>query len=100
VVRSRGDFLLRLPRGVLPVFDERLEESFPLRAERVRNAIKETRGGRMNDPRFESRMRGSGPRYEGIDRLFEMHGIRLGLRAAMTSALKEPTTFERQAKPG
>ena len=37
------------------------------------------RGGGLNDPRFGSRMRGSGPRWESLEQLFELacrkHGL-------------------------
>ncbi|MBS1200720.1 MAG: radical protein [Proteobacteria bacterium] len=53
--------LLRLPREVRDLFYEWLGTHFPDRVERVRTRIHELRGGRDNDPRFGSRMRGSGP---------------------------------------
>lgn len=71
--------LLRLPAEVEPVFSERLAEALPLRAERVLSAVRELRGGRSNDPRFGSRMRGSGPRWEALRRLFEIACRRHGL---------------------
>lgn len=71
--------LLRLPREVAAVFDARLAEVFPERADKVRNAIREMRGGRVNDPRFGARMRGEGPRWALVERIFETERRRLGL---------------------
>jgi len=85
--------LVRLPGAVLPVFTERLRDAFPDRADRVLNAIREMRGGRMNDPRFGSRMAGSGPRWAMIRRMFETHCDRLGL--SRRRARPRPDTFRR-----
>jgi DNA repair photolyase len=71
--------LVRLPREVAGVFDVRLEDMLPQRASKVKNAIREMRGGRMNDARFGSRMRGTGARWTAIEQLFEMHARRLGI---------------------
>ena len=53
--------LLRLPREVRDLFYEWLAVHFPDRVGRVRSRIHDLRGGQDNDPRFGSRMRGSGP---------------------------------------
>jgi DNA repair photolyase len=77
--RSAFMVLLRLPAEVLPVFEERLREEFPLRAEKVLNGIRDVRGGKLNESRFGARMQGTGPRWEAIERLFDLHVNRLGL---------------------
>ena len=88
--------LLRLPAEVLPVFDARLEEAFPERAQKVRNAVREMRGGKMNESAFGARFEGKGPRWEAIERLFDLHARRLGLRGGERPAVPEgPTTFRR-----
>ena len=56
--------LLRLPAEVEQVFVERLRAAFPLRADKVLSLLTAMRAGRTNDPRFHSRMRGSGPRWQ------------------------------------
>jgi len=71
--------LLRLPLEVAPVFEQRLRETFPQRAEKVLHALREMHRGRLNDPRFGERMRGHGPRYDAIRQLFELQCRRLGL---------------------
>jgi DNA repair photolyase len=94
--RSAGITLLRLPAEVLPVFDGRLAEAFPERAQKVRNAIRDMRGGRMNDPRFGSRMHGHGPRWEATAQMFAVHCKRLGLEDDdRPGAFSAPTTFRR-----
>jgi DNA repair photolyase len=70
--------LLRLPAEVREIFLERLESSLPLRAGKVERALREMRGGELNDPRFGSRMRGTGPRWQALHRLFEAQCRRLG----------------------
>ncbi len=72
--------LLRLPREVRPIFEERLAEAFPLRHQRVMNAIRDVRGGRVSDSEFGSRMVGKGARWAAIEQLFALHCDRLGLR--------------------
>jgi DNA repair photolyase len=86
--------LVRLPAEVLPVFTERVEAAFPGRAKKIVSQILEVRGGRMNDPRFGSRMSGSGPRWRVIRDLFDLHRRRLGLDAADGDE-DAPTTFRR-----
>ncbi len=70
---------LRLPREVLPVFEERLAAAFPARVGKVTRAIQELRGGAMNESEFGARMRGRGPRWAMIERLFSTTSKRLGL---------------------
>jgi DNA repair photolyase len=78
--------LLRLPAEVAQVFIPRVRESLPLAAAKIERAQREVHGGKLNDPRFGSRMRGSGPRWQAIDRLFELQCKRLGLNAERSRA--------------
>jgi DNA repair photolyase len=92
--------LLRLPAEVLPVFEERLKEAFPDRAARVWSAIRQVRGGRLNDPRWGSRMEGSGPRWAAIESLFDVECRRLGLNADGEPKHPRTSTFRRpEAQP-
>jgi DNA repair photolyase len=70
--------LLRLPGEVRQVFEERLREALPLRAEHVFSALREVRGGRVSESAFFERQRGRGPRWEILRDLFELHRRRLG----------------------
>ena len=77
--RSAAMILLRLPGSVKEVFEERLRERLPLAADRVLARTREIRGGRLNDPRFGSRMSGEGEYASAIHQLFEQTARRLGL---------------------
>ncbi|MBK8253061.1 MAG: PA0069 family radical SAM protein [Polyangiaceae bacterium] len=93
-----GMILLRLPKEVLPVFVERLDVAFPERAGKVKKAILEMRGGKMNEGEFGSRMEGKGPRWEVISNLFDLTVKRLGFEtrgAGSDSAVEAAATFER-----
>jgi DNA repair photolyase len=59
--RHAGWVLLRLPHEVKALFREWLAAHAPGRAAHVMSLIHQARGGRDNDPRFGSRMRGQGP---------------------------------------
>ncbi len=72
---------LRLPGSVEPVFVERLREQFPLVAEKVLARVREMRGGKLNDPRFGTRMQGEGPYIDAVRLLFDQTARRLGLKA-------------------
>ena len=60
--------LLRLPAEVRPVFEARLREAFPLRAEKVFNGLREMKGGSLNRTAFGARMVGEGPELAGRHR--------------------------------
>ena len=99
--RRAGWVLLRLPGPVLPVFESRLHEALPLRAEKVLRRIRETRDGKMYDSRFGSRQRGEGVYAETIAALFQRTAAKLGLATGMDGSLdvrdQEVTTFSRPA---
>jgi DNA repair photolyase len=63
---------VRLPYAVAPLFEDWLERHYPERKEKVLNRIRQVRGGKLNDARFGSRMRGEGVYAEHIRRLFEL----------------------------
>lgn len=73
-----GFIVLRLPHGVKDLFERWLEQHFPDRKDKVLNRLRSMRGGRLNDPRFGRRMRGSGPFAEQIGSLFHLTARRLG----------------------
>jgi DNA repair photolyase len=70
--------MLRLPGPVRQVFEERLRLLLPMKADKVLHQISEARDGRMNDPRFGARMRGTGPRWRMIEDLFQSAWLRHG----------------------
>ena len=76
-----GWILLRLPNEVRPLFKEWLAAHYPQRAEHVISIVRQSRGGRENDPNFGSRMTGTGNFVELIGKRFELACRRLGLNS-------------------
>ena len=76
-----GWILLRLPNEVRPLFKEWLAAHQPQRADHVISIIRQSRGGRENDPNFGSRMTGSGNFVDLISKRFELACRRLGLNS-------------------
>jgi DNA repair photolyase len=74
--------MLRLPHEVAPLFREWLETHEPLKAAHVMSRVHALRGGRDNDPRFGSRLRGEGVFAEMFGQRFELACRRLGLNRA------------------
>ncbi len=65
--------MVRLAGSVLPVFEEKIRAALPAeRVERILNRIRESRGGRMNDTRFGSRMSGHGQYWKSIEDSFRI----------------------------
>lgn len=69
---------LRLPHEVAPLFRDWLERVAPGRAAHVMNRVRAMRGGRDNDPRFGSRMRGEGVEAQLLRARFRLARRRLG----------------------
>jgi DNA repair photolyase len=92
--RSAGYVVLRLPHEVKTLFREWLAEHHPLRAQHVMSVIGSLRGGRDNDPRFGTRMRGEGPFAELLRNRFRLAVQRAGLNGRgqrlNTSLFKPP----------
>ncbi len=76
---SVSNIPVRLPHEVAPLFRAWLDTYFPDRAEKVMALIRSIRGGRDNDPRFGSRMRGEGPYADLIRARFAAARRRHGL---------------------
>ena len=76
-----GWILLRLPNEVRPLFKEWLAAHHPQRADHVISIVKQSRGGRENDPNFGSRMTGSGNFVGLIGKRFELACKRFGLNS-------------------
>jgi DNA repair photolyase len=86
-VRWAGYVLLRLPYEIKDLFAEWLAEHYPERAEHVMSLIRAMRGGRDNDPRFGSRMRGTGPYAVLLRNRFRIACRRLNLNSAARDTL-------------
>lgn len=76
---SAGYTVLRLPFEIKDLFREWLETHAPLRAEHVLSRVTQLRGGRLNDPEFGSRMRGTGLDADLIAKRFRLACQRLAL---------------------
>jgi DNA repair photolyase len=79
--RWAGYVLLRLPHEIKDLFRDWLTEHFPDRAAHVMSLIQDMRGGRDNDPRFGTRMRGTGPIAELLRGRFKLACKRLELNS-------------------
>jgi DNA repair photolyase len=90
--------LLRLPGSVASVFETRLREALPERAERIWHLVRETRGGEISDARFGARMRGGGPYAETIAALFRATCERLGFGERGASVPEPFGTFCRPSR--
>lgn len=82
-----GYVLLRLPYEIKDLFSEWLTEHYPDRAAHVMSVIRDMRGGRDNDPRFGTRMRGTGPFAELLRNRFRIACRRLNLNASSRGPL-------------
>jgi len=71
--------VLRLPWELSPLVQQWLQQHFPERAARVMARLREMRGGRDNDPRFGTHMRGQGVWAQLLRQRFDKACGRLGL---------------------
>ena len=96
--RIAGYTLLRLPWEVKGLFKDWLERHYPLKAKHVMARIRDMRGGRDNDPRFGSRMKGEGQYAELLRKRFDIACKRLGLNTGGRNRL-DTTKFRRPVPP-
>jgi DNA repair photolyase len=68
--QSASYMILRLPHAVARLFEDWLDRHRPAAKEKVLGRIRSLRSGRLNDPRFGSRMRGEGPLADLIRQVF------------------------------
>jgi DNA repair photolyase len=89
-----GRIVLRLPHGLRELFDDWLASHRPLRRTKVLHRLEAIRGGRLNDPRFGSRMRGEGHFADQISDVFELWARKTGLNRPdpplSTAAFRRP----------
>ena len=74
-----GYTMLRLPYELKDLMREWLQQHFPERAEHVMSLVRQIRGGKENDARFGSRMRGEGEFAELIRQRFHIATRKAGL---------------------
>ena len=68
--RSAHYTIVRLNGTIAEVFKDWIHKNYPERAEKVLNQIAECHGGKLNDSRFGTRMKGEGPTAKMIADLF------------------------------
>ncbi|HEX2879597.1 MAG TPA: PA0069 family radical SAM protein [Polyangiaceae bacterium] len=78
--KSLGMIVVRLPGSVKHVFEERVAQHFPLTVGKVLARTREMRGGKLNDPNFGARMKGTGEYASTIERMMSVAAARHGLR--------------------
>jgi DNA repair photolyase len=94
---SAGYILMRLPHEVKPIFREWLAAHYPQRAGHVMSVVRHLRGGRDNDPRFGTRMTGTGTYAELIASRFAIACRRFGLNRKRRG--EEPLDCSRFLRP-
>ena len=77
--RFAGYTLVRLPYAVAPLFESWLDQHAPSKKAKVLNRLRSLRGGKLNDSRFGSRMRGEGRYAEQIAALFAVACRKAGM---------------------
>ena len=96
--RSAGMVPVRLPYGVKDLFKTWLATHFPDAKDKILHRIREMRGGKLNDARFGSRMRGEGKYAEQLAQLFAITKRKVGFTGKgqpLSSA-----SFRRPPQPG
>jgi DNA repair photolyase len=76
--QGAGYILLRLPHELKELFRDWLETHAPLKASHVMNRLRDCRGGKDNDARFGTRMRGTGIYAELLRKRFRLASTNLG----------------------
>ncbi len=98
--RQAGYVLMRLPWEVKDLFKDWLERHYPLKAKHVMSRVHEMRGGRDNDPRFGSRMKGEGELAQLLAQRFKNACSRLGFNAGARNRGLDTTQFRAPRRDG
>ena len=89
-----GTEILRLPLTVAPIFQAWLEQNVPEKKDKILSRIRAIRGGKLNDPRFDTRMRGEGIFAEQISQMFHVARRKAGIPedgpALSTASFRRP----------
>ena len=89
-----GTEILRLPLTVAPVFEKWVDQTFPEKKDKIFGRIRAIRSGKLNDPRFGSRMHGEGIFADQISSMFHVARRKVGLSeeapALSTAAFRRP----------
>lgn len=79
-----GYVLLRLPYGVKDIFLAWLDEHEPAKKDRIIDRLRQCRGGKLYDPRWGIRGRGTGFMAEQMGQLFRVTAKKLGFAEDLT----------------
>ncbi|MDD2876205.1 MAG: PA0069 family radical SAM protein [Acidiphilium sp.] len=80
--RSAHAILLRLPHELGALFEDWLNRTMPDRAAHILSLIRQTRDGALNDAKFGSRFKGTGPYASLLTARFRRAAAQLGLSDA------------------
>ncbi|MBI1275539.1 PA0069 family radical SAM protein [bacterium] len=80
--RNAHYVMLRLPYGVKDLFQDWLEEHYPLRKKKVLSHLTDVRNGKLYTAEFGDRMRGQGPYAEQVAQMFAHYKKRYGLSSS------------------
>jgi DNA repair photolyase len=86
--------LLRLPGSVRQAFLHRIRQDLPLKAHRIEERVKDSRGGAWYDSRFGHRHSGQGNYWEAIEQQWEIWTERLGFNK-VEEGQEKTSTFRR-----
>lgn len=78
---SAAYVLLRLPLEVAPLFEEWLQQRYPLKAKHILSHVRDMRGGKLYESNFGERMQGTGNYAAILRQRFDMACQRFGYRA-------------------
>ncbi len=88
--KGAAPVLLRLPGNVRGVFISRLQNLFPLKAEKILNRICESRDGKLTNSEFGKRQHGTGPYWENIEKIFYLYCHKLDLNKEEPEPARPP----------
>lgn len=95
-----GFTMLRLPFAIKDLFESWLGRHFPEKRDKILSRIRAVRSGKLNDPRFGSRMKGEGIIAETIADMFKLACQRAGIQERgpklSTAAFRRPGGQQRQ----
>jgi DNA repair photolyase len=82
--RKAGYVFLRLPHELTSLFEEWLQQYFPLKAQHVMSIVKQSRGGKTYQSEFGKRMRGEGIFADLLANRFKLSCQKLGMSGERT----------------
>lgn len=95
-----GYTTLRLPHSLGTQFERWLTQHFPEKKDKVLDRLRSMRGGKLNDARFESRMRGEGAFADLLENLFTLACRKAGLNQRQlklsTAAFRRPAGMQQR----